>query len=74
MGQVAARHKINRWFWAGASACFLGGLLVLSAMWGMANEDKGIYGSVAVFGGTLAMLVGAIGKGVELGVRAANDD
>lgn len=74
MGWTAAQRQINWWFWAGAFAWGVGGLFVLSVLWGMAHDDRGVYGAIAMFGGTLSMLVGIIGKGVELGVRAANDE
>lgn len=65
---------MNLWFWCGFAAAAIGGLLVLGAIWGMSGGDEWAYGAIGMFGGTLSMLVGIIGKGVELGVRAANDE
>lgn len=73
---MSATTRIARWFWAGIAGWLIGGLFALAGVVGGGNPDNGVtwFGLAMVIGGWSAMLVGIIGKGVELGVRAANDE
>lgn len=72
---MSALGKIAGWFWAGVAGVVAGGLVVLAGIWANAASADWIFiGSLVTLAGWSAMLVGVIGKGVQLGVRAANDD
>lgn len=72
---MSVRSKIAAWFWAGVAGWVLGALVVLAAFWENAgDEDWLAAGALLVLGGWSATMVGVIAKGVELGVRAANDE
>lgn len=69
------QQKINLWFWAGLVGAVVGPLLVVTAMTmpGISTTTIGICVVVSLLAWA-SLLVGAVGKGVELGVRAANDE
>lgn len=71
---MSARGKIDAWFWTGVGGLVVAALAVLLVLWEGYSEDTFIVGIALAVGSCAAMLVGVIGKGVELGVRAANDE
>lgn len=76
MTEVArrVRDKIGKWFVLGTLGWLIGGPLVF--LFGVAdgNPVGVIAGGLVVLVGWSAMLVAIVAKGVELGVRAANDE
>jgi hypothetical protein len=69
-----ARSKLATWFWSGVGGWVLGAGIALTGLMLDYNEDRIAGGIVLAMAGWSAMLVGIVGKGVELGVRAANED
>lgn len=72
--QQTAARKIGQWFVGGIIGWLLAGPLVLLLAFMEGNVVWMFGGGLIVLVGWSAMLVAIIGKGVELGVRAANDE
>lgn len=71
---MSARGKVAAWFWAGVGGWVASGLAALLVLWEGYSEDTLAIAVLLALAGWSAMLVGIVGKGVELGVRAANDE
>jgi hypothetical protein len=71
---MSAQGKIAAWFWGGVAGVIAGLLAMLLVWWEGYSEDTFIVAVALALAGWSAMLVGVIGKGVQLGVRAANDE
>jgi hypothetical protein len=71
---VSANGKIGAWFAAGVVGLLAGAAALLLVLWEGYSEDTFIFGVAIGLVGWSAMLVAIIGKGVELGVRSANDE
>lgn len=73
---TAAIASITKWFWFGVAAQFVGGLTTAAGLFGGGNPDNNVtlFGAALLAAGWSATLVGIVAKGVELGVRAANDE
>lgn len=65
---------INVWFWLGLVGSVVGlGLIFTAFMMSVQELTMAFCVAIAVLGWS-ALMVGVVGKGVELGVRAANDE